>query len=317
MNELQVIVQQEPGKIAWNFEDLKAALTAQLEVYKGMVYDDDSIADAKADVASLRKLKKAVEDKRKEIKTRCLEPYTVLEAQAKELTGIIDEPIAYISGRVTQYEEEQRAKRRAAIVKYMESALSGIDPVVASAVKTLRYDTRWENKTTPVKDWKADIDRIADETRTDISVILAMDEEFQKPCMDIYVKTLALGKAVEKQNELRQQKEAILEAQRQREEALRRNREAEERRKAAEEQERLNRMAVQALADALPDNMVLTDRNGNPVGKSHPTPQPVEPPVRYTEPEQNGRAIRIFANDQQYKKILSYIRFLGATYQED
>lgn len=317
MNELQVVVKQEPGKITWNFDDLKKTLTAQLDIYKNMVYDDDSIADAKADVASLRKLKKAVDDKRKEIKAKCLEPYNVLDAQAKELTGIIDEPIEYINKRVTQYEDEQRAKRRKAIVEYLDSALSGIDPAVASAVKAHRYDTRWENKTTPVKDWKAAIDRVADETRTDISVIRSMDAEFQPTCMEIYVKTLALGKAVEKQNELRRQKEIILDAQRQREEALRRNREAEERRKAAAEQERLNRMAAQAVADALPDNMVLTDRSGNPVGKPQPTPQPVEAPKPYTEPEQSGRAIRIFASEQQYKKILSYIRFVGATYQED
>lgn len=54
MNELQVVVKQQVGKINWNFEELKTALAAEMEKYTGIVYDDDSIADAKNTVAYLR-----------------------------------------------------------------------------------------------------------------------------------------------------------------------------------------------------------------------------------------------------------------------
>ena len=47
--ELQVIVQQEPGTVRWNFEDLKAALAEQMEVYSGLVYTEETVKDAKAD----------------------------------------------------------------------------------------------------------------------------------------------------------------------------------------------------------------------------------------------------------------------------
>ena len=110
MNELQVIVDQEPGIIRWNFDDLKEALRNELEVYKNTVYDDASIKDAKKDVASLRKLRGAVEDKRKEIREKCLEPYTLIEQQAKELTGLIDEPIEVINERGQEYENARREK---------------------------------------------------------------------------------------------------------------------------------------------------------------------------------------------------------------
>ena len=51
MNELQVVVKQEVGKINWNFEELKTALATEMKKYTGIVFDDDSIADAKKTVA--------------------------------------------------------------------------------------------------------------------------------------------------------------------------------------------------------------------------------------------------------------------------
>ena len=90
MNEISVNVKQEPGKITWNFEEIKTNLEAALAEYTGMVYDDDSIKSAKTDVATLRALAKTIEDRRKEVKEKCLEPYGVIEKQAKELvTGMI------------------------------------------------------------------------------------------------------------------------------------------------------------------------------------------------------------------------------------
>ena len=88
MNELQVVVKQEVGKINWNFEELKTALATEMKKYTGIVFDDDSIADAKKTVAYLRKLKESVEDRRKDVKKKCLEPYNEMEKQAKELTQL-------------------------------------------------------------------------------------------------------------------------------------------------------------------------------------------------------------------------------------
>ena len=73
MNELQVVVKQEVGKINWNFEELKTALATEMKKYTGIVFDDDSIADAKKTVAYLRKLKESVEDRRKDVKKKCLD----------------------------------------------------------------------------------------------------------------------------------------------------------------------------------------------------------------------------------------------------
>ena len=71
--------------IEWNYEELKAELSQKLEQYKGLVYTEDQIKEAKADRAKLNALTTAIDDKRKQIKKQCLQPYEQFEAQIKDL----------------------------------------------------------------------------------------------------------------------------------------------------------------------------------------------------------------------------------------
>ena len=112
MNEISVNVKQEPGKVTWNFEEIKTNLEAALAEYTSMVYDDDSIKSAKTDVATLRALAKTIEDRRKEVKEKCLEPYGVIEKQAKELVALIDKPIAAINTKPTSISMTADGKMR-------------------------------------------------------------------------------------------------------------------------------------------------------------------------------------------------------------
>ena len=76
-----------------------------------MAYTPDSMSAARKDKAALNKLRKMVEDKRKEIKRVIMEPYTIVEAQAKELVTLIDEPLGIISDFIRQEENfEKEAK---------------------------------------------------------------------------------------------------------------------------------------------------------------------------------------------------------------
>ena len=70
MQEINLLVEQKDGSIETNFEEIKAALAAGLEEYKGMVFTAESQPEAKRTVASLRKLKKAMNDRRIEIKKK-------------------------------------------------------------------------------------------------------------------------------------------------------------------------------------------------------------------------------------------------------
>lgn len=281
--ELQVIVNQIPGSVEWNFEELKTDITNALEVYKTTTYDDDNIKDAKADVAMLRKLKKSVEDRRKEIKNKCLEPYALIEVQAKQLSEIIDEPIMVISNRVNKYETERRKKCREAIEAYMNKAFAWLNKEIAAKAKNSIYDTRWENATAKEKDWKSVIDNKVAAIKEDLNVISSIEEEFVDSAMTAYKQNLRLDEVIKKVQELRNQKEIIL------------KRQQEEQAQTADCQEL-------PYGKTVPNSTQLKNLTTD-------TPIPEEMMGRrYT--------VQIIGSLEQYKKVLKYIEFLGAKYQE-
>ena len=74
MENYEVQVQQQAGKITCDFEAGKAYLNERLEEYRNVVFTEDSKKEAKATVASLRKEKKAFTDRVKEARDEYMKP---------------------------------------------------------------------------------------------------------------------------------------------------------------------------------------------------------------------------------------------------
>ena len=108
MEELQLISRQHPGEVVIdNFLEMKDALAQVLARYENVVYTEDMLSDAKADKKELTRLRKEIDDRRKEVKKAYLAPYNEFEAQVKELLAMVDAPLdesrnlslRWISGR--------------------------------------------------------------------------------------------------------------------------------------------------------------------------------------------------------------------------
>ena len=199
MQEINLLVEQKNGSIETNSEEIKAALAAKMEEYKGMVFTVESQPEAKRTVASLRKLKKAMSDRRIEIKKTFMAPYTNFEAQVKELyTGIMAE-----HGTVMEYLPLDRI-----------------------------YDSRWENSTTTQKAITEAIAAHVEHVEKDLDTIRAMESEFEDKGLAKYKTTLELSDAITIMNQYQKQKEEIL--KRQKEEEERKREEAEQKKKIAE-----------------------------------------------------------------------------------
>lgn len=321
MNELQVTVQQTPGVIRWNFEDLKAALEQEMDNYSGLVYTDDTIPVAKKDVATLRKLRKMVEDRRKEIKNKCLEPYTVIEVQAKELIALIDNPIALISGQVKDYEDAQKAKKKADIIAYMTEQFKDFPADVAQKAKFKVFDARWLNATYKEKDWKAAVDACAEEVKKCLALLANTEEEFRDEAMKTYALNLDFSEAVARVQELQAQKERILAAERRRqEEAERRAKEEAERRAAAAERARIAEETKaeepkQEVISSIPAEMPEIEA-GTITAGSMPTVGDVIESIEheafnYVEENDGATLLRVYATPEEVQKILEYCGFIG------
>lgn len=215
MNEITFNVEQKNGVITVNFDEIKEQLAAGMEEYRGMVFTEDSKADAKKTVASLRKLKKAISDRRIEVKKNFMQPYTEFEMQVKELDKLIDEPINFINGQVEEFERKRVAERK-----------KEIDAIYAECIGELEdylpllkiYDYKWENATTSKKSIREDIEERVKTVRHDIETIKDMQTDAVDKALDKYKATLNLADAITFINNWEKQKSEILKRQ---EEAVR------------------------------------------------------------------------------------------------
>lgn len=312
-DELQVIVEQDPGKVTWNFDQLKERLGLMLNSYETMVYSDDSIVSAKKDLAELRKLRGAVEDKRKEIRAKCLEPYAVIEGQAKELTALIDRPIRAISDQVSAYEEQRRTAKREAICGYMAEKFADLPESVAKKLMKKAYMPNWENVSVAKKVWTTAIDAAHDQTVKDLRMLENVDEDFREAAGEVFLRDLNLADALQEANRLFAERESFRKRESERLEAEARRKVEEERRKAEE-------AARREAESQAPAQQPMKE-------KQEPTPAPAQQaePGADTGKKQeatktgNGimeKTVCIQGTEKQIMKILGYVKFVGASWQE-
>lgn len=213
MQEINLLVEQKDGSIETNFEEIKAALAAGLEEYKGMVFTAESQPEAKRTVASLRKLKKAMNDRRIEIKKTFMAPYTNFEAQVKELDKLIDEPIDFISGQIEEFERRRVEAKKAMICEIYTGIMTEHGTVMEYLPLDRIYDSRWENSTTTQKAITEAITAHVEHVEKDLDTIRAMESEFEDKGLAKYRATLELSDAITAMNQYQKQKEEILRRQ--------------------------------------------------------------------------------------------------------
>ena len=221
MKNTQIKVTQNAGTISFNFEEIKEQLSAEMAYYKGMLFTEETKKEARETVAALRKLKKEVSDRRIEIKKAYLQPYDDFEAKVKELDALINEPIAFISEQVAEFERKRIEEKKKLIGEIYAGIMTEHDFVAEYLPLDRIYDSKWENATTTQK---AITDAIADRvkrTEKDLSTIRAMQSEFEDKCLAKYKSTLELSEAIAVMNQYQKQKEEIMRREKEREERLR------------------------------------------------------------------------------------------------
>lgn len=188
--ELKVKEIDFPKLIEFNFEELKAEITAKASLYKNMVYTDDSIKEAKEDRAKLNKFITALEDKRKEVKKQCLQPYEAFEAQMKELVAIVNEPVKLIDEQVKGYENKQKEEKLEQIKEYWE-ATEHPEWLQCKQI----FDPKWLNASFSIKKVQEAISERLAQIAADVKTLESLPE-FSFEALEVYKTTLDLNKAI-------------------------------------------------------------------------------------------------------------------------
>lgn len=241
MNELQVKVDQVPGQINFNYDEIRENLSRMMNLYKDAVVTEENKAASKKEVASLRRIKKAIDDSRKEVKQECLKPYQEFEAKAVALMSLVDEPILLIDKQVKEFDEKQRTEK---CQKIRDTYNEMIGDLVEYLPFDKAYDHKWETTSVSLKKAKEELQAVISSARMAVETISAMQSDATQEALDIYKRTLDVTAAIQHINEYERRKAEILlrEDQRRREEEDRKRQEeldrarAEERRRVAEEE---------------------------------------------------------------------------------
>lgn len=209
--ELRVNETQLPQPITFNYEELKAAIAEKAEQYATIVYTDDTIKEAKADKASLNKLRKALNDERIRREKEYMKPFNEFKAQVNEIIAIIDKPVKVIDSQIKEYQEKLKTEKNNKIIQLMNlfTFPSGFDT-------ELIWNPKWLNASYPMKQIKAEIEQSLDAINTSLETIEKL-EKYSFEARETYLRTLDFGAALATANRLAEseRKKAEYEAQRQ------------------------------------------------------------------------------------------------------
>lgn len=256
--ELRLINPNESGflrHIEWNNEEIRQKVQMMMSAYTDVVYTDDTMKAAKDDRATLNKFKKVIEDRRKEVKKMCMEPYEQFEKEVKEIVALIDKPIGMIDSQIKEYEEKQKAEKKAQIqAAYDES----IGDFKADLPFERVFDTRYLNATFSLSKAMSEIIEKIEKFKTDIATIDSLDSKHKLNVRDVYVRTLDLSQAMAEDRRLRELEERLEADRRAKEEAERKRQEAEAAKREEAERQRAEaeRIAAEqkAAAKAQPES---------------------------------------------------------------
>lgn len=256
MNELTLSIKQNPGSIEMNFDALEEQLDKKLADYRGAVFTEDTKAIAKSEVASLRKLKKDIEDGRKTVKKKWMEPYDQFEKRMKTLSAKVDEPINAINEQVQAFEEKRKQEKREEIRQAFAGVVADYEEYREYISLDKLYDSRWENASATMKSIKKDLVEKMEAIQTAVTSIKAMRSDKEADALDLYKRTYDLNRAIQMITTYEQNKAEALrreEERRRREEERRRQAEIEriraEERAAIQREERIRREEQRKLEE--------------------------------------------------------------------
>lgn len=257
--ELRVNEVAIPEKISFNYEELKAELTEKVAFYETLVYTDDQVKDAKADRATLNKLKKTLNDERIRREKEYMQPFNEFKAQVNEIIEIIDKPIAVIDKQVKEFEDQKKAKKQ----KDIEELFAGMGFQSFVTLEKI-WDPKWLNASTSMKSIEEQMRSRMYQIGDDVLTLHNLPE-FGFEATEVYKQTLDINKAIKEAQRMAEIAKAKAEAEAKKK-AAEEARKAEEERKAKEIKEEQT-----VIAPAEPNEQAVTP--SEPVQSADSTPE--------------------------------------------
>jgi hypothetical protein len=205
MNLELVVKEKIIGSLAINYDELKKELGASLVQYQNLVVTEDAIGEAKQVRANLNKVAKVIDDRRKDLKKEFLKPYELVEKQAKELVGMIDEVSGAIDYQVKEFEEKEKQIKKEEIARVFASL--NYDKVNLEQI----FNQQWLNKGVSLKAVETEINENIKTIEANLQTItsLVKSEDDATRLKAKYLTTLNLTRTIQEYEEEKRREELL------------------------------------------------------------------------------------------------------------
>lgn len=185
--------------VDFNYSELKKEIAEKTLPYKGLIVTEDAIPVAKTDLANLRKLEKAIDDRRKAVKKEYNAPYMEFEAKIKDILSDIQEAEANIDTQVKAFEKKVDDEKYAKIRQFFDLAFHEF---LNDVEFTTIYNPRWLNKGCKMADIEEEIAASANQLYADIGVVKGLKSSHEISLLNTLFHTLDLGEVLKQHNAL-------------------------------------------------------------------------------------------------------------------
>lgn len=195
--------------VEWNYAEVKQWVEDRLARYKGVVYDETQIANAKQDRANLNKLATAIDTKRKEMKALYLQPYAEFEAQAKELTEMVKIQVTEIDAQVKAFDNFRKEEKLAKIKAEVYA------PIVGDLAELIPYygihNPKWLNVTTSMASIGEEIARTVETVTSGLKAIdqMSLAPDIAERVKGVFLKNFDLAEAIAEKERILAEREKL------------------------------------------------------------------------------------------------------------
>lgn len=196
------IQQSIPQAIVFNYDELKTELTEKIKPYEAMAVTKEDLKGAASNKAALNKLKKALNDKRIEVKKAYIAPFETFENQIKELMGIIDGGIVNIDKQLKEFEQKRINEKYAEIESFYKEEIGEYEDLLP--LDRILPD-KWKNKGSKTAVIQTEIHDCVFKFKNDIRIIKAMDLECENQVLNSYIRSLDMSVALEEKHKYEEQ----------------------------------------------------------------------------------------------------------------
>lgn len=154
---MEILINNPEQGVA-NYEPLKAWALEHTSIYKGLIVDETAITEAKADVASLRKMAKTVSDLRIKVKKEHDAKIAATIDQMTELSKIFTDAATEIDKQIKAFDERRKDEKREVCEKIYTAEIGDLAELIPFEKL---FKPAWLNKTTTEKMIRGDIQTAA------------------------------------------------------------------------------------------------------------------------------------------------------------